>query len=120
LSNGFTIYLTTPAESSHYGRIDLFPAITQFRDPEDFLSHTYPPNVPENISNDPSFFRNRSILIFRNETVTSINVQCINRMQGELSEYLSIDTIDEEVSEPLTVELFNHLTHQPCPHQDFI
>jgi hypothetical protein len=104
-----------PYDSTFHGKIELFPGITQFRCPKDFCSHIYPPNVLETAHNDLSSFRIRAILSVRNESVASINGVVVDKMPGTIYEYFSVDTIDEEVSEPPPVELLQSFNPSSLP-----
>ena len=79
--------------SAIYGRI-LLPAYIHTTDSaEVFFYKIYLMKQMQGIIKDISFFRDRAILITKNDTVADINVRILTRLAGETRVYDAVDFI---------------------------
>ena len=77
----------------------------------ELIEHVYT-NLTENF-NDPSYLYNRTILCPQNECVNDINLQVLDKVEGQHTSYMSVDTICDE--DEVTTEFLNSLTPSGCP-----
>jgi hypothetical protein len=80
--------------SAMYGRISL-PAYIHITDSAKVFFHKiYPIEQMQGIIKDISFFRDRAILIIKNDTVADINVRILIRLTGETRVYDTVNSIN--------------------------
>ena len=77
-----------------YGRISLPAYIHTTDSAEVFFHKIYPMEQMQGIIRDISFFRDRAILITKNDTVADINVRILTRLAGETRVYDAINSIN--------------------------
>jgi PIF1-like helicase len=79
-----------------YGRILLFAYIHTTNSAEAFFYKIYliEQMQLQGITRDISFFRDRAILITKNDTVTDINVRILTRLTGETRVYDAVNFIN--------------------------
>jgi PIF1-like helicase len=82
--------------SAIYGRISLFTYIHTTDSAEIFFYKIYLMEQMQlqGIIRDISFFRNRAILIIKNDTVADINVRILTRLTGETRVYDAVNSIN--------------------------
>ena len=80
--------------SAMYGRISLPAYIHTTDSAEVFFHKIYPMEQMQGIIRDISFFRDRAILITKNDTVADINVRILTRLAGETRVYDAINSIN--------------------------
>jgi ATP-dependent exoDNAse (exonuclease V), alpha subunit - helicase superfamily I member len=80
----------------------------------DLIAHVFP-ELQENLSSD-QWLCERAILAPKNEVVSRINTDILKKVQGEIKEYLSMDTImDTDLSTSYPVEFLNSLELSGVP-----
>jgi hypothetical protein len=77
-----------------YGRISLPIYIHTTDSAEIFFHKIYPMEQMQGIIRNISFFRDRAILITKNDTVADINVRILTRLAGETRVYDTVDSIN--------------------------
>jgi hypothetical protein len=88
-------------DSAMYGRISLPAYIHTTDSAEVFFHKIYPMEQMQlqGIIKDISFFRDRAILITKNDTVADVNVRILTRLAGETRVYDTIDFISFNIME---------------------
>ena len=80
----------------------------------ELIEHVYT-NLAENF-NGPSYLYNRTILCPRNDCVNDINLQVLDKVEGQHTSDMSVDTIyDEDEVTRYPTEFLNSLTPSGCP-----
>jgi hypothetical protein len=82
-----------------YGRISLSTYIHTTDSAEVFFHKIYPMEQMQDIIRNIFFFRNRAILITKNDTLTDINVRILIRLTGETRVYNAVDFISFDTIE---------------------
>jgi hypothetical protein len=87
--------------SAMYGRISLPTYIHTTDSAEVFFYKIYPMEQMQlqGITRDTSFFRDRAILITKNDIVADVNVRILTRLTGETRVYDAIDSINFDIME---------------------
>jgi ATP-dependent DNA helicase PIF1 len=88
-------------DSAIYGRISLSAYIHTTDSAEIFFYKIYPMEQVQlqGITKDIFFFRDRAILITKNDTVADINVRILTRLAGETRVYDTVDSISFNIME---------------------
>jgi hypothetical protein len=79
--------------SAMYGRISLPAYIHTTDSVEVFFYKIYPMKQMQGIIRNISFFRDRAILIIKNDTVADINMRILTRLAGETRVYDTVNSI---------------------------
>jgi hypothetical protein len=87
--------------SAMYGRISLPTYIHTTDSAEVFFYKIYPMEQMQlqGIIRDTSFFRDRAILITKNDIVADVNVRILTRLASETRVYDAIDSINFDIME---------------------
>ena len=101
------------------GQISLPAGIKCFHDIQVFCNSIFPTTCLQNANNNLSIFRDRTILVFRNDTVTMFNDLLIQQLPGELHIFNSVNTADINDSaaqmEELPAEYLQSIQHAALP-----
>ena len=81
-------------DESMVGNIKLLDDIAQYRSTDSFLDHVYPAEMLRNAHLNLDTFRTRAILSVRNVTVAEINEAILDKLEGNVMEFLSGDTAE--------------------------
>ena len=103
------------------GQISLPPGIECFHDLQGFCNSSFPVAFLQSAARDqdPAMFRDRTILAFRNDTVTMFNDLMIHQLPGVLHTFNAVNTADINDSavqmEELPAEYLQIIQHAALP-----
>ena len=101
------------------GQISLPAGIKCFHDIQVFCNSIFPTTCLQNANNNLLIFCDRTILAFRNDTVTMFNDLLIQQLPGELHIFNSVNTADINDSaaqtEELPAEYLQSIQHAALP-----